>query len=287
MRDGQPSSTAFSTATMRGLHRLEDDRPWILDDPFALPLVGPGWRAIGDRVTAAPDRGATGRARAFVACRSRWTEDRLCDGAFDQYVILGAGLDSFAYRRPDLLRAGLRVFEVDHPASQSWKRRRAEDLALPSHEGHVFVAVDFEADDLTERLIERGFDAGRRAMFSWLGVSMYLSVSAIGSTLAMVRGTAPGSEIAWTYWPPPDHIDPADRPSRDGIAARAAEAGEPIVSLLAPEEAEALCVRCGLEVADHPDPVTLADRYLRGRADVAAVVSGERVLAARVAEQAG
>lgn len=131
MNAGQASRSAMSAAVARGTHRLWDKPPWIVDDPFALILVGPGWEefATASRALASPE--IFRRGHAGVQIRSRYAEDRLLEGGYGQYVILGAGLDAFAWRRPDL-RGSVRVFEVDHPATQAWKRERAATLGLPT-----------------------------------------------------------------------------------------------------------------------------------------------------------
>ena len=188
MRAAEPSTTAKRTAVARGEHRLLDSAPWILDDPFALMLVGPEWRQIYD-ARAALHHGRVWRdARAWVVARSRYAEDRLEERPFTQYVILGAGLDSFSWRRPDLLHT-LRVFEVDHPATQTWKRERIATLALPISDHHVFAPVDFETESVRDGLDAAGFDWSVPTMFSWLGVTAYLEVHAIET---MLRNVAVG-----------------------------------------------------------------------------------------------
>src|SRR4051794_34286827 len=151
MKAAEPSMTAKRTAVARGEHRLFDSAPWILDDAFALMLVGPEWRQIFDARAALHQERVRRDARAWVVARSRYAEDRLDEQPFTQYVVLGAGLDSFAWRRPDLLRS-LRVFEVDHPATQAWKRERVANLALPTSDHHVFAPVDFETESLESGL---------------------------------------------------------------------------------------------------------------------------------------
>ena len=132
-------------AVARGLLRMEATTPWVLDDAFALLLVGPLWHELREGLFSLFPRQVIREIVAAVCTRSRYAEDRLATGAFAQYVILGAGLDSFAWRRPDLLRS-LKVFEIDHPASQAWKLERVRDLALPLSDSQVFVPVDFEAE---------------------------------------------------------------------------------------------------------------------------------------------
>ena len=182
-------------AVARGLLRLETAPPWVLDDAFALVLVGPVWQELREGPVSLFRAEVVREVFAGICTRSRYAEDRLAAGAFAQYVILGAGLDSFAWRRPDLLRS-LRVFEVDHPASQAWKLERVSALALPLSDSQVFVPADFEAEPVQDALRTAGFDFGQRALFSWTGVAPYLTAQAIASTLRVVAGAAAGSELA-------------------------------------------------------------------------------------------
>ena len=138
--ESAPSRTAMFAAVSRGLFRLETASPWVLDDVLALVLVGPVWQQLRDQFDPLFPGPVRREARAAVCTRSRYAEDRLAAGAFRQYVILGAGLDSFAWRRPDLL-GSLTVFEVDHPASQAWKLERVRELGLPLSDSQVFVPV--------------------------------------------------------------------------------------------------------------------------------------------------
>ena len=157
----------------------------MLDDPFAHLLVGPSWSALAERSGTGYPLEIQRQARAGIVVRARYAEDRLEAGDFAQYVLLGAGLDSVAWRRPDLLRR-LRIVEVDHPASQAWKLERVRALGLPEDESHVFAAVDFEVQSLRDGLDAAGFDWNRPALFSWLGVTMYLTEDAIVATLATI-----------------------------------------------------------------------------------------------------
>ena len=178
-------------AVARGLLRLEATPPWVLDDAFALVLVGPVWQELRGELSSLFPGQVIREIVAAVCTRSRYAEDRLAAGAFAQYVILGAGLDSFAWRRPDLLRS-FKVFEVDHPASQAWKLERVRDLALPLNDSQVFVPVDFEAKPLRDALRTAGFDWGQPALFSWTGVAPYLTAQAIESALRTIAGAAAG-----------------------------------------------------------------------------------------------
>src|SRR5262245_18517058 len=183
--------------------------------------------------------------------RARLAEDvvqRAVAVGTPQYAILGAGLDSFAWRRPDLL-GRLRVFEVDHPATQAWKRERAAAVGLPTSEHHVFVPVDFENQPLGDCLDAAGFDRSRPALFSWVGTTMYLTIDAIESTLSIVACCAPGSEIVMGYNVSPDHCDDFGREYLAAFAPVAARIGESLASSFPPESVEALIARCGLAVA--------------------------------------
>jgi methyltransferase (TIGR00027 family) len=174
----EPSQTAKLAVIARGQHRLTYRQPWILDDPYALSLVGPAWEQLWAGLRAIfPDR-VLEEAMSGIVTRSRYVEDLLEAGTFEQYVILGAGLDSFAWRRPDVL-ASTRVFEVDQPATQAWKRQRAEVMALPRSDRHVFAPVDFERETLDAGLASVGFDPLASTLFSWLAVIPYLTIGAM------------------------------------------------------------------------------------------------------------
>ena len=253
-------------AVARGKHRLAEARPWILDDPFALILVGPIWQELSDRMASLFSAHLDRKANAGIVVRSRFAEDHLERGWFGQYVMLGAGLDSFVWRRPDLLGT-LRVFEVDHPASQGWKRQRVSELGLPTDEDHVLVAVDFEVASLREGLDGGGFDWDRPTMFSWLGVTPYLTVDAIEETLGMVAACAPGSAVVFTFAPSESLLDDDDRETLTILRGLTAGSGEPLRSFFTPEEVGALVARCGLEAADHADRNDLIRRYFADRND--------------------
>ena len=266
MRAAEPSTTAKRTAVARGEHRLLDSAPWILNDPFALMLVGAEWRQIYDARAARHHERVWRDARAWVVARSRYAEDRLEERPFTQYVILGAGLDSFSWRRPDLLHT-LRVFEVDHPATQTWKRERIATLALPTSDHHVFAPVDFETESVRDGLDAAGFDWSVPTMFSWLGVTAYLDVRAIETMLRNVASAVPASEIVLTYSPPESSLDEFSREFRSILLRVAADAGEPLITMLSPADASTLVERCGLRVVDHPDHDDIHQRYFAARND--------------------
>jgi methyltransferase (TIGR00027 family) len=263
--EASPSRTALWSATARGWHRLWDAPPWVFDDPFALVLVGPAWLDIVATFSARPEHLFRG-ARADIIVRSRYAEDRLTHGTFSQYVILGAGLDSFAWRRPDLLGT-VRVFEVDHPSSQEWKRQRIEELALPTSEQHVFAPIDFEVQTLHDGLDAAGFDWTQPSMFSWLGVTVYLTSDAIETTLQTVAACGSSSEIVLEYWLTEPFLDDGAREWTAAMMPVLAAQGEPWLSRWSPTEAEQAVERCGLRVADHPSRDDLFNRYFANRSD--------------------
>ena len=214
-------------AVVRGRHRLEDPPPWILDDPMALDLVGPSWRKMAASSDAfhSPELGR--QIRAAIAVRSRYAEDRLEHGDFRQYVLLGAGLDTIRWRRPELF-GPLRLFEVDHPASQAWKRERVHRLGLDVDDHQVFAPVDFEVSSLDEGLDAAGFDRRQPTLFSWLGVVPYLTMAAVEATLRSVATCRPGSEVVLEYGLDEPFLDDLGREFRAGFAPLAAGVGEPV-----------------------------------------------------------
>src|SRR5579864_4150569 len=172
MIEGQPSHTAQRVAVRRAAHQLWD-APRIFEDPVALKIIGPDQAAELAHEPPA-DSVPTQHLRAFIVARSRYAEDQLAEAVARgtrQYVVLGAGLDTFACRNPF---AGLRVFEVDHPATQSWKRKQLESVGIPVPTSLTFVPIDFEKQTLAQALEPAGFKADQPAFFSWLGVTPYL-----------------------------------------------------------------------------------------------------------------
>ncbi len=279
--EGSPSLTAMMVAVQRGRHRLEDPPPWIIDDPFALVMVGPSWPRLAEASRTRYSDELGRQIRASIAARARYAEHRLTTGSFDQFVLLGAGLDSFVWRRPDLL-GPLRVFEVDHPASQAWKRARAAELGLPESEHHVFAPVDFEVQSLRDGLEHAGFDWSRSVMFSWLGVVPYLTASAVEATLRTIASCRIGSEVVFEYGLDREYMDDSAREFSASFSSVANRVGEPLQGGWSPAEAEAAVIRCGLVVADHPAQRDLVERYFAGRSDGLQPWHASRLMAATV-----
>jgi methyltransferase (TIGR00027 family) len=245
----QPSQTALTAAAARAAHLIVDRPPWIFVDTLAQPLLGDlaeellGFhRAHGDHVVLAG-------ARAQVTCRSRFVEDRLAAAVrrgISQYVVLGAGLDTFAYRSE--LAGQVRVFELDRPSTQDWKRRRLADAGIAVPHGTAYVPVDFETDAMAGRLADAGFDLSAPAVVSCLGVAMYLTRAAVAGTLAAIGSLSPGTEVVMDYMVPAEYRDADGQTYVDLVAPVAAERGEPWRTFLAPDDASALLEGNGFEV---------------------------------------
>ncbi|AHG93362.1 methyltransferase (plasmid) [Gemmatirosa kalamazoonensis] len=259
------SSTARGVAVLRAAHLLLDGAPPILNDTVIARLLGDDTesriRGRADELQAPTVRGL----RSHVLLRSRFTEDALeqavADGV-EQYVLLGAGLDTFAYRQPPWA-SRLAITEVDHPASQTAKRAALARAGIAIPVNLRFADVDFERESLAEGLARCGVDAAKRTFFSWLGVTMYLTREAIHATLRTVRSFASGSEIVLTFAQPnPDATSGADR-----LAGGAAAVGEPWISYFTPEDVAAMLRSLGFSGARFLSREEAAHRYYAGRAD--------------------
>ena len=249
-----PSLTALTAAAARAAHLIVDGQPIIFADHLAAALLGEragefiGYhRAHGTHLVLSC-------ARAQVLCRSRFTEAHLAacvrDGV-SQYVILGAGLDSFAYRTDAAHGGPARVFEVDHPGTQQWKRDHLAAAGIPVPDSVSFVAMDFERDSLAGRLAEARFDPSRPALVSWLGVTMYLTQAAISQTFAEIGGFAPGTQLITDYMLPAGLRDVTGRDYVDLVAPAAADWGEPWLTFFAPGDMTALLEGHGFGAVEH------------------------------------
>jgi len=240
MENGQPSFTALTAAAARAAHLVVDGEPVIFADTLASALLGERAEELLSYHTSHGTHPVLAGARAQVTCRSRYTEDALARAAargVTQYVVLGAGLDSFAYRSGGLAGGRrVRVFEVDHPATQDWKRRALAHARVTVPDGVTFVPADLTADALPGLLAGAGFDGSAPALVSWLGVTMYLTRDTIAATLAALGGLAPGSEVIADYMLPTELRDDAGAVYASLVAQASAERGEPWLSCLAPEE---------------------------------------------------
>jgi methyltransferase (TIGR00027 family) len=265
-RTAAPDNTAARVALWRAIHAQVDAPPHVLEDEIGLKLVAPedGWRQRPDM-----DPIGTRLFRASIVARARFIEDLVIEQAgrgVRQYVILGAGLDTFAQRRPEIA-ARLRVFEVDPPGPQAWKRQRLIELGYGISDWLRLVPVDFEAGSWWERLKAAGFDAGQPAVVASTGVSMYLTKDAIAATLRQVAGLAPGSTFAMTFLLPLELMDPEIRPGFQMAEKGARASGTPFLSFFTPSEMLALAREAGFKEAQHVSAPTLAQRYFAGRPD--------------------
>lgn len=277
--DIQPDSSAVRTALWRAMHVQIDDPPHLIDDEIGLALADPedGWRRRGDMHPQ-----GTGPYRAAIVARTRYVEDLLTDGGISQYVLLGAGLDTFAQRRP-VGAEEVRVFEIDQPGPQEWKRRRLNELGYGVPEGLNLVPVDFEVDDdWWSALIGAGFDPSKSALVSSSGVSMYITKEATAATFERLSHMATGSLVVMTFMLPIDLADEADRPGLLGAAKGAEASGTPWISFFTPEEILASAREAGFTQVHYVSTADLTSRYLEGRSDGLRAASGEAVLLARV-----
>ncbi|GAA0361278.1 class I SAM-dependent methyltransferase [Actinoallomurus spadix] len=266
--DGRPSQTALTAAAARAAHLIVDDEPRIFADTLAYTLLGDEAENLVRYHRLHGDHPILAGARAAATVRSRYTEDRLAEAVargVTQYVILGAGLDSFAYRAGPA--SGTRVFEVDHPGTQEWKRDRLKKAGVALPGTVTFVPVDFEAAVLSEALTEAGFDPSRPAFVSWLGVTMYLTREAIAGTLTEIGRCAPGTEIVIESMLPPELQDAAGRAYAEGVSSVAAEHGEPWLSHFGPEDLSALLERHGFGLIRHARTSDAVDPGLWERTD--------------------
>lgn len=203
---------------------------------MAIPILGETYAELLRRTPLRKDRPYSVALRAFLVARSQYAEENLklsIEGGVRQYVLLGAGLDTFAYRNP---YDHLRVFEVDHPATQEWKREllRRSSIAIP--ESLTFTPVDFETQSLASVLAETGFDSTAPAFFAWLGVVPYLTLESFRTTVEFIAGRSPGTGVVLDYIKPRSVLTPLEQLARDSQASRVEKAGEPFRLFFTPEE---------------------------------------------------
>jgi methyltransferase (TIGR00027 family) len=261
-----PEDSAVRVALWRALHVQVDSPPHVFEDEVGLKLVAPedGWRSR-------PDMSPFTRPfRASILARARFIEELVSEQAargVGQYVILGAGLDTFAQRRPELA-SRLLVFEIDQPGPQAWKRQRLVDLGLGIPSFLRFVPADFEAGDAWwERLAVSGFDVGRPAVVASTGVSMYITKDALFGTLRHIASLAPGSTLVLSFLLPIELADPGVRSGMERAAAGARANGTPFISFFTRAEMLTLARDAGFKEVQHVSAATLAQRYFAGRAD--------------------
>jgi methyltransferase (TIGR00027 family) len=275
MQSGQPSRTALGAATLRAAHQLLD-KGRIFADPLARRILGPDADALVQEVGSDPGRQ---RLRLFVAVRTRFAEDALrvaTEEGVRQLVVLGAGLDTYAYRtRLD----NLRIFEVDHPDTQEWKRERLSEAAIPVPSSLTFAPVDFERETLADGLAKVGFDPSARTFFSWLGVVPYLTENAVYSTLDFIARLKGGAHVVFDYANP-------RAPDEDGgaaLAARVASVGEAFKSYFESDDLFAKLTALGFREVEDLGPAQIGARYLAKRSGTPRNRGGHIVRATTVA----
>lgn len=275
-----PDSTAVRVALWRARHVEIDAPPHVLDDTIGLALAAPDptWRTRGDM-----DPIGTASFRASIVARARFLDDLVRERAaagVGQYVVLGAGLDTFTQRNPDV---AVRVYEVDQPGTQEWKRRRLAEEGYPLLDALRLVPVDFEGgESWWEALQTNGFDTSSPAVVSSTGVSMYLTRNATEATLGQVAALAPGSVLAMTFMLPLELVVDAERPMQETVERAAAGSGTPFISHYTPDEMVEMCREAGFSAVQHVSPEDLTARYFAGRVDGLRPPSAEHLVVAEV-----
>lgn len=272
MIEEQASRTALRVAMRRAVHQILD-YPLVFEDPVALPILPPETQRRLHEEAATWQTPSDRALRAFMVARGRYAEDQLAAAVrrgVAQYVVLGAGLDTFAYRNrfPQV-----RVFEVDHPATQAWKRKRliVGNIGIPDQV--TFVPVDFEKESLETKLVEAGFDRAAPGFFSWLGVTQYLTREAAFGTLRFIASLVGGSGVVFDYSVPRELLEPVEQLALDALAERVARAGEPFRLFFNPAELETLLREIGFRDTADLGAAEINRRYFDQRPD------GIRVLA--------
>jgi methyltransferase (TIGR00027 family) len=284
--DERPSQTAEGAAVLRALHQTLDAEPKILEDPISSRLVEPHSDIYKSRVELLERLpGPTSlRLKAAFVMRSRFAEDCLAESfsaGVRQYVVLGAGLDTFAYRQPSWAKA-LRIFEVDHPATQRWKRRRLAEARISLPDNVSFDRMDFEKNTLATSLSQAGLDKSAATFFSMLGVSQYLSEASLDETFKLVLSAPPRSEIVFSFVAS-DAVLPADDVALvKAFTVQFAAIGEPWLSRFLPEQLSAKLTGMGFSKVFHLTPEQANERYFQNRRDSLNASLAEQMISARV-----
>jgi len=276
MQTGGPSRTARGAAVHRAVHQVLE-QGHIFADPLAMRILGEDAEALVRDAEQDPQRR---RMRIFIAVRTRFAEDALAaavEQGTRQLVVLGAGLDTYAYR--GAMRDRLRIFEVDHPATQAWKRQRLAEAEIPAPPTLTFAPVDFERETLGEGLAAAGFDPRERSFFTWLGVAPYLTEEAVFATLGYIGRLPGGAQVVFDYANPPDSWSGKLRTFHDGLAARVAGIGEPWVSYFESDALAARLTALGFTGIEDLGPPQIAARYFPQRVSSAPAKGGHIVRA--------
>jgi methyltransferase (TIGR00027 family) len=265
MQQSTPSKTALRVALRRAAHQQFDAYPLVLDDPIAVPILGKTYAEELSRTPTRSDRPFSVGLRAFLVGRSRYAEDTLAHAVrngVSQYVLLGAGLDTFAHRNP---YPQLRIFEVDHPATQQWKRELLAKSALPEPANLTYAPVDFECQSLPDQLRAVGFDQQLPTIFAWLGVVPYLTLEAFRATIAFIASHPEGSGVVLDYAQPRSALPFLERLALDSLAARVKLAGEPFQLFFTPDEIAAELT--GFRALEDLGSTEMNARYFANRSD--------------------
>lgn len=275
----QPNTTAVRVALWRALHAQIDPRPHIIEDEVGFQLVSPDndWRQRPDM-----DPEFTKRVRCSIAARARFIDDLVMEQSKQgvmQYVILGAGLDTFAQREPEVA-SRLQIFEIDQPDTQAWKQQRLTELGFGLPGWLHFVPVDFEISSWWEQLINAGFDTGKPAVVACAGVSMYLTKEAVVDTLRQMATLAPGSKLVMTFLLPLELVHDDDKVLQQISEKGARASGTPFVSFFTPDEMVDMAREAGFKSMETISSYDLDKRYFAGRKDSLTPANGEDFLLA-------
>lgn len=273
----KPNNTALRTALWRALHLQVDEKPYIIEDEVGLQLIAPpdGWQQR-------PDMKFTKRIRASIVARARYIEDLIIEQSkkgINQHVILGAGLDTFAQRRPDIA-SNLQIYEIDQPDMLDWKEQQLIKLGFGIPKYLHFVPVDFETSSWWERLLSSGFDLNKPVVVTCTGVSLYLTKEAIIATLNQIATFASGSTLAITFNLPIELVDDEDKPLIEMSIKGANESGTPMISFFAPNEILVLARQAGFKDAKTISTKDMEQYYFKNRTDNLIPASGEVFLLA-------
>ncbi|MCW5603576.1 MAG: class I SAM-dependent methyltransferase [Burkholderiales bacterium] len=283
MQSNSPFRAAYGVAMLRAAHQIADF-PLVLDDPLAIPIVGA--KSASDMRTHCDLRWleSSRPVRAFIVARSRYTEDGLAaaiEEGVRQYVILGAGLDTYAYRQ-ERYPAAMRVFEVDHPRTQTWKRQCLRTAGIAAPDSLRYVPVDFARESLPDGLARAGFRMGEPAFFSFLGVAIFLDEATVMAILGFVASLPRGSQIVMDYGIPSAQLNDEQRRERAAGASQAVRTGEPWRTFLDTARLTSDLYGMGFVRTENLAPQDVNERYLGGRADGLQVAAGgRRIMRAR------
>jgi methyltransferase (TIGR00027 family) len=281
MEEGKPSRTAFAAAGHRALHQIAD-KPVLFEDSHAFPILGPAPAEAPGPEQLVEHAGKTASMRSLIVARSLMAEETLAKAVaqgVDQYVLLGAGLDTFAYRNPF---PDIRVFEVDYEATGRWKQEqlKAAGIAIPANV--TYAAVNFEKETLAHGLERAGFDLTKPAVFAWLGVIPYLTREAIETTLCAVAALPAGTEIIFDYGEPRETLPPAVQAYMRERMERLAAIGEPWISFFAPDDMAKMLKACGFSEIEDLSGREINARWYANREDGLGTAAVAHVLRARV-----